>query len=60
MEAMNDVESAMTGITRYGHCPPCHPPPGSQPSQSVKTRVRIGAMTKFGRTWAPIETPTAR
>ena len=60
IEAMNEVESAITGMTRYGHCPPCQPPPGSHASQRVKTRVRSGAMTKFGSTWAPIETPTAR
>ena len=57
---MNDVDSAITGMTRYGHCPPCQPPPGSQPSQSVNTSVRIGAITKFGSTCAPIDTPTAR
>ncbi len=60
MEAMKEVESAITGMMMNCHCPPCQPPPGSQPSQSVKIRTRIGAMTKFGSTCAPTLTPTAR
>ena len=52
------VESAITGmIQKIG---PPQPPPGSQPSHSVKTSTRIGAMTKFGSTCAPIDRPTAQ
>lgn len=61
IEAMQEVASAITGITTYCHWPPSQPPPGSQPSQSVNTSTtRIGAITKFGSTCAPIEMPTAR
>lgn len=57
MDAMKDVDSAITGMIQYSG--PCQPPPGSQPSQRVKTSTKIGAITKFGSTCAPIETPTA-
>ena len=60
MDAMKLVARAMTGMIRYGHWPPCQPPPGSQPSHRVKTSTRIGAMMKLGSTCAPTDTPTAR
>ena len=60
IDAMYDVDKAMTGMTMFCHSPPFQPPPGSQPNQRVKISTNTGAITKFGSACAPIVTPTAR
>ena len=51
VKAVNTAHSASEMTAR---------PPGSQPRLKVNNRTSNGAMTKFGKTCAPIDTPTAR